>query len=211
MKNLKFPLLLLLVLSFSGLSAQFQFGIKAGLATSSLEGEQLRLTGEGLEDIMLALEEADYGIQAGIFMRLFLGDKLFLQPEFTFNTMEANFRLDDPDQDEAFIFSERYNNIDVPLLIGYKLGPLNLQAGPVGHFFFENTSDIITQEGWDQAFETFNIGYALGGALDIGPLTIDVRYDGNFSKFGQTFTFAGNEVAIDQTPKRWIATVGYRF
>jgi len=211
MKNLQFPLLLILALSTSSLSAQFQFGIKAGLATESLEGEQLRLTGEGLEDIMLALEEADYGIQAGIFMRLFLGESLFLQPEITFNTMEANFRLDDPDQDETFIFSERYNNIDVPFLVGYKLGPLHLQGGPVGHFFFSNTSDIITQEGWDQAFETFNIGYGLGGALDIGPLTLDVRFDGNLSKFGQSFTFAGDEIAIDQTPKRWIATLGYRF
>lgn len=206
---------LLFLFLFLGIShsiaAQFEFGLKAGLATEALQGQSLKISGEGVNDLSLALKEADYGIQAGIFLRIPLGEKLFLQPEFTFNTTEANFELDNPEQNETFIFSERYNNVDIPFLVGYKLGFLKLHAGPVGHLYFDKGGDVITQEGWSEAFDNFNLGYALGGAIDISRLTIDLRYDGNFSKFGQTFSFAGNDFAVDEAPKRWIATIGYRF
>ncbi|MEM9835583.1 MAG: porin family protein [Bacteroidota bacterium] len=196
---------------FTVATAQIEFGLKAGLTTESLQGEQLQLSGEGIDNIMLAIEDAEYGIQAGLFLRLPLGEKVFLQPEFTFNTAQANFRLNDPEQNETFIFKEKYSFVDVPLLLGYKLGFLRVAAGPVAHLYFENGSDLTSREGWNTALDQFNIGYALGGAIDIGKITFDVRYDGNFSNFGQTFTLGGNEYAIDQAPKRWIATLGYRF
>lgn len=211
MTNRFIALLAFMALSTASLTAQFEFGIKAGLATEALQGEQLSFNQAGLDNLTLALEEGDYGIQAGIFFRVPLGERLFLQPEVTFNSTEANFRFDDPEQDESFIFSDRYNNIDVPLLLGYKLGILKVQGGPVGHFFFDSVSDVVSRDGWDAALESFNLGYAVGGALDIGRFTIDVRYDGNLGNFGQSFTFMGDEVSIDQAAKRWVATVGYRF
>lgn len=202
---------LLFLLSFSPLSAQIEFGVKAGLSTQSLQGEQLQLSGSGANELLLRLEDANYGIQAGVFFRFPISEALFLQPEITFNSTTANFRLNDPNQNEDFIFEQRYNDINVPLLLGYRLGPLNLQAGPVGHFYLESTSGLANEEGWDEVLSSFNLGYALGGALDIGQLTIDLRFDGNFADFGQTFTFMGDEFAVDQAPKRWIATIGYRF
>lgn len=191
-------------------SAQVEFGIKAGLSTQSLQGQDLQLNSNSASNLLLSLEDAEYGIQAGIFFRFPLSEKVFLQPEITFNSTTANFRLNDPNQNEAFVFEERYNDINVPLLLGYKLGFLRLQAGPVGHFYLESMSDLGSQEGWNEVFDSFNLGYALGGAIDIGQFTIDLRFDGNFSRFGQTFTFLGDEFTVDQAPRRWIATVGYR-
>ncbi len=205
-----FPILLLSFL-VSAVQAQVEFGVKAGLSTQSLQGEQLRLNGDGIDNLLLTLEDAAYGIQAGIFFRFPLSEKVFLQPEITFNSTSANFRLNDPDQNETFVFTEKYNDINIPLLLGYKLGFLRLQVGPVGHFYLDSNSDLTEREGWNEVFNTFNLGYALGGAIDIGQLTIDLRHDGNFSEFGQTFTFMGDEYAVDQAPKRWIATIGYRF
>ena len=203
------PLLALLFLFTTTASAQFEFGLKAGLSTESLQGQELRLSGESVENLGVSIKDANYGIQAGAFFRIFLGENVFLQPEFTFNSTSAEFSVEDPDGD--FIFKEKYNFVDVPLLLGYKLGFLKLSAGPVGHFYFDQPQDIINRDGWESALDEFNLGYALGGAIDIGKMTFDVRYDGNFGKFGQTFTVAGNEFAVDQAPKRWVATVGYRF
>ncbi|NJO86660.1 MAG: PorT family protein [Lewinella sp.] len=190
---------------------QVEFGLKAGLSTQSLVGETYRFNRAGLDNLTLSLTEAEYGIQAGVFFRIPLGDRLFLQPEITFNSNQANFRFNNPDQNESFVFSERYNYVDVPLLLGYRLGFLRVQAGPVGHIYFAQMSDVLSREGWDAALESFNLGYALGAAIDIAKFTLDLRFDGNFGELGQTFSFGSNEVAIDQAPKRWIATLGYRF
>lgn len=210
--HIRFSFLLcsLLLLAATSLRAQVEFGLKAGLSTQALQNQDLQLNGDGINDLLLRLEDADYGIQVGVFFRFALSEKIFLQPEITFNSTTANFRLDDPNQNEALIFQERYNDINVPLLLGYKLGFFRLQAGPVGHFYLDGMSDLASQEGWDDVFSSFNLGYALGGAIDLGKFTIDLRFDGNFSKFGQTFTFLGDEFTVDQAPRRWIATVGYR-
>ncbi|PHI19480.1 hypothetical protein CEQ90_12335 [Lewinellaceae bacterium SD302] len=202
-------LLFVTVLSLSA-QAEFAFGLKAGLTTSALEGHELELNGGGLDELTAKLTEANYGFQGGIFMRVPVGERLFLQPEATFNTSTATFTFQNDDQGIDQVFKERYNNLDVPLLLGYDLGFLKFQGGPVGHFFFNEGKDVFTSEGWSSAVDEFNIGYALGGSLDIGKLTFDVRYAGNFSKFGQTFDIAGEEFAVDQAAKRWVFTVGYR-
>ena len=203
-------LLPLLLLSLTG-SAQVEFGLKAGLATSSLEGESFSFSREGRQDLRFALEDADYGFQFGALLRIPLTGSWTLQPEVTLNSAKTTFRLDDPDQQTSEVFDERYNDVNVPVLLSYQLAFLRLQAGPVGHFFVSSTSDLEDQDGIDRTFDTFNLGYALGGAIDIGPLTFDVRYDGNFAKYGETFTIRGEEVDIDQSPRRWIGSVAYRF
>ena len=67
------------------------------------------------------------------------------------------------------------------------------------------------EEGIERTFDTFNLGYTLGASLDIGPLIIDVRYDGNLGKYGDTLRIDGNDIDIDQSPKRWIGSVALRF
>ena len=201
------PFLLLSLTSF----AQVEFGLKAGLSTRSLEGESFSISQAGRQDLKFALEQADYGFQFGALLRLPLSGSWTLQPEVTLNSAKTTFSIDDPDQQAPQVFKERYNDVNVPVLLSYQLAFLRLQAGPVGHFFVSSTNDLRDQAGIDRTFDTFNLGYALGGAIDIGPLTFDVRYDGNFAKYGETFTIRGEEVVIDQAPKRWIGSVAYRF
>ena len=202
------PLLLLSCLTY----AQIELGLKVGLATESLEGERFTFNQAGGEDLRFALEEAEYGFQFGALLRLPLGEKLSLQPEVTFNSAKTNYSFTDGAPEPTQVaFEERYNDVNVPVLVSYKLAFLRLNAGPVGHFFLSNTNDLRNQDGLDRTFESFNLGYALGGSIDIGPLTLDVRYDGNFAKYGKTWTYQGNDFRIDQAPKRWIGSVAYRF
>ncbi|NJB87659.1 hypothetical protein GGR26_003443 [Lewinella marina] len=204
--------LLLPLLFLSGLSfAQIELGLKAGLSTESLQGESFSIDREGRQDLMFALEDAEYGFQFGALLRIPLGEKLSLQPEVTFNSAKNNYRLDDPENNSSVVFNERYNDVNVPVLFSYKLAFLRLNAGPVGHFFLSSTSDLSSDEGIERTFDSFNLGYALGGGIDIGPLTFDVRYAGNLEKYGETFTVDGTTFQIDQAPKRWIGSVAYRF
>ena len=193
-------------------TAQIEFGLKAGLATSSLQGERFDLSVEGRENLRLALEEGGYGFQFGAFARLPLSDRFAIQPEITFNSMNADYRLDSEDGSVMTeVFEETYNDVNIPVLGSWKLAFLRLNAGPVGHFTVNSKSDLLDADGRERSFDDFTLGYALGVAADIGPLTLDVRYDGNFAKYGNEFSVLGETFEVDQAPRRWVASVGYRF
>lgn len=211
--NHKLLFFLPLLLASLTATAQIEFGVKAGLTTQSLQGESFTFDRDGRQDLRFALEDADYGFQFGGLLRIPLSPKWTLQPEVTLNSAKNTFRLDNPnDQSQvAEVFEERYNDVNVPVLFSYKLAFLQLHAGPVGHFYVSDRSDLRDREGIDRVFDTFTLGYALGGGVDIGPLTLDVRYDGNFANYGETFTIRGEEIDIDQAPRRWIGSVAYRF
>lgn len=202
---------LALTLATCSLSAQIEFGLKAGLTTEALQEERFDLSQEGRENLALALSEGNYGYQFGALLRVPLSDRFGLQTEVTFNSTSAEFTFEDADQGLRQVFRERYNDLNVPLLASWKLAFLRFQAGPVGHFFVSSVSDLRDAEGRERVFDTFNLGYALGAAIDVGPITVDVRYDGNLSRYGEDFSVAGETFRVDQAPKRWIGTVAYRF
>lgn len=206
-----FSLLLGLLFLSATASAQVEFGLKAGLATESLQGERFDFSQEGRENLGLALSEGNYGFQFGALLRVPLSDRFDLQTEITLNSASAEFRFDDPDQQVTQVFRERYNDVNVPLLASWKLAFLRLNAGPVGHFFVSSTSDLVDADGRERTFDSFNLGYTLGAAIDISRITIDLRYDGNFSRYGEDFAIAGETFRVDQAAKRWVGSVAYRF
>ncbi len=206
-----FFLLLSLLFVAAPATAQVEFGLKAGLATESLQGERFDFTQAGRESLSLALSEGNYGFQFGALVRIPLSDRFDLQTELTLNSTSAEFRFDDPDQQATAVFRERYNDLNIPLLASWKLAFLRLNAGPVGHLFISSSSDLVDAEGRERTFDSFNLGYTLGGAIDIGKITIDLRYDGNFGRYGEDFAIAGESFRVDQAPKRWVGSVAYRF
>jgi hypothetical protein len=205
-------LLLFCCLTSVGAFAQIQFGLKAGLATESLQGEEFRLDREGRQDLLFAIADADYGFQFGALLRIPLSDRFDIQTELTFNSAKTDFRIDDPDNSVASgIFRERYNDINIPLLASWKLAFLRFQVGPVGHVYVSSISDLMDDQGIERTFDSFNLGYTIGGSIDIGKITLDVRYDGNFSRYGEDIMIDGGSIRIDQAPRRWIGSVAYRF
>lgn len=206
-----FSLLFGLLFLSTAATAQVEFGLKAGIATESLQGERFDFTESGRESLSLALSEGNYGFQFGAMVRIPLSDRFDLQTELTLNSTSAEFRFDDPDQQVTEVFRERYNDINIPLLASWKLVFLRLNAGPVGHLFVSSSSDLMDADGRDRTFDSFNLGYTLGGAVDIGPITVDLRYDGNFSRYGEDFVVAGESFRVDQAPKRWVGSIAYRF
>ncbi|NJC26008.1 outer membrane beta-barrel protein [Neolewinella antarctica] len=212
MKNqLALLTLLLLILCTVPATAQLSFGLKAGVATESLQEERFDLTRSGRADLGEAIAEADYGFQFGALVRVPLSESFDLQTEVTLNSAKTNFRFNDPNTQTSRVLSERYNDVNVPVMVSYKLAFLRLNAGPVGHFFVNSSSDLRDAEGRERTFDSFNLGYTFGGSIDVGPLTVDVRYDGNFSKYGEDFAIADETFRVDQAAKRWIGSVAYRF
>ncbi|MEO1260592.1 MAG: porin family protein [Bacteroidota bacterium] len=188
--------------------AQFKFGVRAGLSTPNLDRETINENG-----LNLAIKEAKYGYHIGLFMRAPLGSTFYLQPEALFNSNTVDFELGEMGNAVTSVLNEKYQNLDIPVMLGAKFGPLRLEGGPVGHVFIQSKSEIEGEvTGYTQRFKDFTMGYQAGVGLDIGRrLLLDVRYEGNINNFGDHMRFFGEEVAFSQNPSRIVATVGFAF
>jgi len=207
---------LVVFLCFLGqLSGQTKFGIRAGLNTTSIDPNSLLiLNNNDAEELRLGLERARYGYHLGVFLQL-QADFLFIQPEVWFRSNSIDYKLEDLQVGTVnTIVTEQYQYLDIPVLLGLKLGPLRLGCGPVGHLFINSTSDI--QEGnfgddYDPRFRELTVGYIAGLGIDIWNFHIDFNYEGSFQNFGDHFYFFGERYAFDRSAARIIGTIGISF
>ena len=191
--------------------AQFKFGVKGGLTTTDVKVNDLLVTNaEGAQQLKLAVQDADYGVHAGIFFRI--GEKIFLQPEFLYNSSEITYRLEDLNLGAANdLITEKTKYLDIPVNAGLKFGFLRIQGGPVGHILLENTSGLLDLDGYKEDFKNFTLGWQAGIGLDIAFVNLDLRWQGNFNKFGDHINFFGNDLDFDKRPGRTVLSVGVLF
>jgi len=210
-------LIIVLALTLFSLSAsaQVKFGVKAGISTIDLAPNQLVLKDQNnLDDLGLTLSNVNYGFHFGIFTQIKM-KKFFIQPEVLFNTNAYDFQLDDLSSGTSGVLetvkSESYQHLDIPILIGVAAGPFRLNAGPVGHLFINSTSELTDIEGYKQSFEKMTYGWQAGVGVDIWKVAIDVRYEGNFNKFGNHITYNDTAYNFDDNPGRFLISAGIKF
>lgn len=204
---------LVLCTTISVISAQFKAGFIGGISTFDVDNQEISIFNEdGAQEFALILEEGNYGYHLGIYTHFQLG-QFFIRPEVVFNSNSADFRIFDEKDPEVVqsVFTEKYNQLDIPVLVGLAFGPLRLNAGPVGHVHLNSVSDLFDFQEYDQNFKTMTVGYQGGVGLDIWKISVDLRYEGNLDNFGDHIRFFGNEYAFSERPNRLMASVGYRF
>jgi hypothetical protein len=207
----KIIILLLVVLSHSTLLSQVKFGIRGGISTYDIGSDSITISGPNNGDIYsLAIEQASYGFHAGLVLQINING-FILQPEVLYNSNRVDFKLRNNNNNLINILSERYQYLDIPLLFGTKAGPLRLNLGPVGHVFLESTSNLLDIEGYKEDFKTVTWGFQAGLGLDFWKFFFDIRYEGNFSHFGDHINFFGQSYAFTERPRRLIASIAFVF
>jgi hypothetical protein len=200
--------LLPLQLSF----AQVKFGVKAGLSSETAKVNDVKIFPNQDDTLSLGLQELTGGYHFGVFLNAQI-KKFFIQPEVLFNSNRADFRLADlgnPNgRDE--VLRERYHYLDIPVMLGFKFGALRLQGGPVGHLYLDNTSDLLKLSEYDQMFEKMTYGWQAGAGLDVWHFRIDVKYEGNFTEFGEHIRIGNEKLDFSDAPSRWLFSLGYAF
>lgn len=185
---------------------QIRFGVKGGLSTYDLGvNEALKVTQNGSE-FLLDVQDAKYGYHAGLVLQIKLAS-FVIQPEVLFNSNSVDYSFGQTSTGSSNIFTERYQNLDIPLMIGLKAGPMRLMAGPVGHYFLKSTSELFEFESYEQKFDDISFGWQGGIGVDLLNVMVDIRYEGNFLTFGDHMVFSGQRYSFSSSPARLIASL----
>lgn len=202
----------LIFLLFSVASfAQIEFGLKAGLSSYDLANEGF-LINDGDKQVEWNISNAGYGHHFGIYTRLSLLG-VYLEPALLFNSNRVTHDITEYSESGVFtkVKNEKYNQLDIPVMAGIKLGVLRFQGGVVGHLFINSISDVVDFKGYDQRFKTGSYGWQAGVGLDIWKLRMDLNFEGNLDKFGDHITINGQDYAFEDRPSRLLLTLGYKF
>lgn len=194
-------LILTLALAFIGFSAsaQFTLGPRVTLVSSNLDLRE--------EIANVKAGDAEFGFQYGLFARFkvpVIG--LYVQPELLFSKNESTITSGAQDVDLSF------NRVDVPVMIGGKIGPLRINAGPSFSFLTNAESDIAgTVADIKDNYSSTTVGFQAGLGLDLLKFVFDLKYEGSFGdNFGDALTVAGNSFATDERPNQIVFGIGFK-
>ncbi|MBC3542253.1 porin family protein [Rufibacter sediminis] len=191
-------ILLMTVLLTSGLMAHaqiFTLGVKAGVSSSKVDFKNASANFSQFKE-----DESITGFHAGVFTRFNLAGFL-LQPELLLSSSGGKFQR--PDVNGGTKIEEMgFTNLDVPILVGYKLSFLRAYAGPVASVLIDSDSEI---EDVKESLNSADWGYQVGAGLDISRLTADVRYE----RLKRSYTNS-NTGRVDFRNEQVILSLGYK-
>lgn len=189
--------------------SQFNWGIKAGLSTNNLAIDQ-ELTAPGSGAILLEnAKEASYGFHAGLFARISLLG-IYIQPEVLFTSAENKIKITENAVSE--IKSQKFNKLDIPVLLGFKLGPVRINAGPAATIKLSSPKELFDKDNYENLYKSATFGYQAGIGIDLlKKLTVDLRYEGNLNQFGNELSVGGQTFELDQRSSAFILSLGLMF
>ena len=215
-----FAILVVVLISIPAFS-QIKFGLKAGVSTTSLSMPTIKTVtspaSSGSNTYTVdALTNAKYGFHFGAFVRLtFFG--VYIQPELLFSTRSNEYTVKDVTNPNvnvaAYVTKQNFNKLDLPVMVGFKLGPLRLNAGPVGSLLINSPKAIITNPDFKNNYNRMTIGYQAGVGFDLfNFLTFDLRYEGSLKKYqNQIQNLTGTKFTLDDRPNAFLLSVGLMF
>ena len=204
MKKL-FLILLVALFSIQAFS-QLSFGLKAGAATMTVPTYSFET---GTTNIS-ALEDASWGFQGGAFLRIALAG-IYIQPELIFASNSYDYEVETATASE--IVTQKFNRLSIPVMVGLKLGPVRLNAGPAASIQIGSPSDLVDDPDFDEMYKSAIFGYQAGIGFDfLKRLTFDARYAGGLGdKYGDSVDIGGQEFKLDYGQTSFILSVGIIF
>ncbi|HDS08519.1 MAG TPA: PorT family protein [Bacteroides sp.] len=189
----------------------FSYGVKAGIGFSSLKFNDITGINDGSQVYDLVTGDAVMGYHLGVQTRVKLA-MAYVQPEIYFNTGGGTVEQVITGGATA-ILDVKFSRLDVPVLVGVKLGPARFNLGPVGSFVLSETNDLQTLvPGYKVFSQSMTWGFQAGFGVDLlKKISLDARYEGSLSRLGETLTIGGAEFPLDARPRQWLISLGIWF
>lgn len=190
-------------------NSQVRYGVRGGLNWSFYKAKDIII--EDQDYNILFNKEVRSGYHFGLFTQ-FKRSGFFLQPEILITANKADVSLMNKSSsalDEHL--EQKFFKLDIPVLLGYKLGPLKIEAGPVGTVLLKNSlvddlKEYVTD--YDQTWKQFTLGYQAGLGIDVASLAIDLKYEGSFGTLGESIKIGQQELNFDSRLSQIILSIG---
>ena len=154
----------LLLLAAQAGAQDLHLGVKAGATLGKIDGQDFK-------------DGFNFGIHAGAFAEIGLGEKWGIQPEVLFNQTKTEVKQDINADDVLNRATKGHlNYLSIPVLLNFKPAKiLTLQAGPQFGILM-NKDNSLVQNGKD-AFKSGDFAIDLGAQLNLGGLKVYGRYN----------------------------------
>lgn len=193
---------------------QVKFGIKGGLSTTNIKMQDLKtLTSGDTQYTVDAIRGANYGFHLGGFVRFSMMG-LYIEPELMFSSRTDEYTIADVNSPASEIIKkQKFNQIELPVMLGAKLGPVRINAGPAARLLINSPKDLIDDPDFKSMYNNLTFGYQAGLGFDIiKRLTVDLRYEGSLQKYQTKIENAlGDKFKLDDRPNAFILSIGYMF
>jgi opacity protein-like surface antigen len=204
-------LLVILLAAFVALPAfsQLRLGVKAGVSTTSISmADAKSITSGSTTYLVDKVKGANYGIHGGLFIRLNIKN-LYIQPEVLLASRSNEYTLSKVNSlIDSVSVKQNFSKLSIPVMVGLKLGPLRLNAGPTASLPIGSPSELIKDPDFKTMYSKMTFGYQAGVGLDIfKKLTLDLRYEGSLQKYQNKI----GSVALDDRPNAFLLSVGWIF
>jgi hypothetical protein len=185
-----------------------KFGIKAGAETTNVPEYTSITSGQAAID---AAQSAQWGWHAGVFVRIkLLG--IYIQPEAVFASNSFDYNVKDVTGAPQGLLTQKFNKLSVPILLGFKLGPLRINAGPAASIAIGSPKDLLNDPNFQDMYKSATWGYQAGLGIDLfKKLTIDARYAGGFGKQEGSTTISGQTFNFTNAPPSILISLGFMF
>ena len=194
--------------------SQFRLGVTAKLTSSTIKASDIVVISpqDNKKYQVQSLSDAKVGVQAGLVAQIILGG-FFIQPEFLLAYTGGAVKVTDITDNISKENAQRFTRLDIPVLIGRKMGPLRLGIGPVASIILSKPSDAwnFSTDNVNSKYKSATFGYQVGAGLDLWKLAIDLKYEGNLSKLGNGVDIGGKKYAFDSRNRQWIFGVSWFF
>lgn len=186
----------------------FRLGIKGGINMAELKTKGLTYNNIGY--VVDESIKGKTGYVAGVYMRL--GRKFFIEPEFLVSYKNGSINLPKSISTGSIQFDINYSSIDLPILVGYRLGPFHVMAGPVASYSIASSGSIA--DAIREKFPTVKdavsnayFSYTAGAGIDLLGFTLDLRYEDNITDLSKTIPIPAG-VNFSQKASLWQLTLG---
>lgn len=188
----------------------FNYGIKAGIGFSKLSINDLTDISNGSDVYDLITGDGVMGYHLGVQTRIKIA-MIYIQPELYWNAGGGTIKMIE-DGGATEIMQVKFNRMDLPILVGAKLGPIRLNIGPVGSVVINQSNDGSTiPTDYELYLKSMNWGWQGGIGLDLTKLSLDVRYEGSLSDLSDSLPEGLQDYNMDPRPSQWIISLGWWF
>jgi len=203
---------------------KFTAGLRLGANFSRLDElsyQTPRLDGNGLPvmsggkivyDFFQQNDARSTGLVGGVFARI--GNRVFIQPEVLLSVKGGKIDLIRQGMETQSI-DLRKATIDIPVMLGFRLGPLRLNAGPMASLTMLDSGNLketlkhYSSQSLRLTSKEAQLRYQAGIGLNVMRMQLDLRYEGGLGDLKNPFSMAPAEEPAVPRANLWQLTVGF--